>query len=66
MFITNKTCKSHPINAKKNHAKMSLPVNYHVNKWGVAYCVVAVMVMIHDYYNNTLWLETLVDIKLHP
>ena len=60
MLNTNKTYKLHQFNAK-NHAKTSLPCNHCVNKWGVAYCVVAVMVMIHDYYNNTLRPETLAD-----
>ena len=65
MFIANKTCKLHPINLK-NHAKTSLPGNYYVNKWGVAYCVVAVMVMIHNYYNNTPRPESSVDIQPGP
>ena len=65
MLNTNKTYKLHQLNAK-NHAKTSLPGNHCVNKWGVAYCVVAEMVIIHEYYNITLWPETLVDIRLGP
>ena len=34
MLNTNRTCKLFQINAK-NHAKTSLPGNYHVNKWGL-------------------------------
>ena len=63
MLNANKTCKFHPIDVK-NHAKTSLPGNYHINQWGVLYCVVAVM--IHNYYNNTLWPESSVVIQLGP
>ena len=54
-----------PLRFKKLNYIIRLFSNY-VDKWGVACCVVAVMVMIHNYYSNTLWLETLVDICLGP
>ena len=65
MLNANKLCLLYLINVK-NQAKTSLPGNHYVNKWGVAYCVGAVMVMIHNYYNNTLQPETSVDIQLGP